>query len=446
MRLNSRHITPAASSLPPRSGFTLVELMVVMAIISVLAGIAITAMRGAFGAARQNQTQAMIRTIEGTLDERLAIYETGLTNPFYDIEKRTADYSFRAGVSSAVAQFMARKQLRQSVFPQRFQDLCGFDGLPGAPGVDDDMDGTNIDSIAVGIDLLELGLGGSASDDPPTAAAVRTAVIADVDVSDAVAMTALRTRLASHSTETESSELLYLCLTTPILGELPTLQADQINPDFLADTDGDGLQEFVDGWGQPVQFYNNISTLVRPNVWNAASTSPGVHAIDAEQVATLLALVPRLNSNMPAAGLPVGAQHPLNRDGDDRLNVLTPTVFSLPGPPAGTIATSLSEVTADYTAAPNDAITSAADLLDLGPGAGLAAVPNVPGWPGSLRTFSRPLIVSAGPDELLGMGNPTAVGPNRFGRPVPVIGTGTGQVALSGHPILDNITNLQEGP
>jgi len=56
----------------------------------------------------------------------------------------------------------------------------------------------------------------------------------------------------SHDPATESSECLYLILSEPRLG--PSM-VESIPERFIQDTDGDGLLEFVDAWGQPLRYY-----------------------------------------------------------------------------------------------------------------------------------------------------------------------------------------------
>jgi type II secretory pathway pseudopilin PulG len=61
--------------------------------------------------------------------------------------------------------------------------------------------------------------------------------------------------LANHTHKTARSEVLYAVLvySTGPLGS--TFSPDDFDDSQVKDTDGDGLMEFVDAWGEPLQFY-----------------------------------------------------------------------------------------------------------------------------------------------------------------------------------------------
>lgn len=62
-------------------------------------------------------------------------------------------------------------------------------------------------------------------------------------------------RLAAHKHETARAEMLYAVL---VEGSGPlgsVFSADDFNQQEVKDTDGDGLLEFVDAWGKPLQFF-----------------------------------------------------------------------------------------------------------------------------------------------------------------------------------------------
>lgn len=61
--------------------------------------------------------------------------------------------------------------------------------------------------------------------------------------------------LANHKHKTARSECLYAFLVGGI-GPLGSIfSADDFSPNEIRDTDNDGLPEFVDAWGEPLQFY-----------------------------------------------------------------------------------------------------------------------------------------------------------------------------------------------
>lgn len=64
--------------------------------------------------------------------------------------------------------------------------------------------------------------------------------------------------------EADSSECLYFFLTEISVGGTEIVDVSQFNESELRDTDGDGLLEFHDAWGQPIRFYRWPTRMFRP--------------------------------------------------------------------------------------------------------------------------------------------------------------------------------------
>lgn len=97
---------------------------------------------------------------------------------------------------------------------------------------------------------------------------------------------------STHLSATESSEVLYWMLTQmEVLGSLPTGEADFTDSE-LADTDGDGLKEIVDAWGQPVRFYRWPTRLIRPAAGSGIASTAPVTDIDGYRVDVAGILMP----------------------------------------------------------------------------------------------------------------------------------------------------------
>ncbi len=79
---------------------------------------------------------------------------------------------------------------------------------------------------------------------------------------------------ATHTQVTESSESLYLFLTTGPLFDTEPPSAADLRAIETADTDNDGLLEIVDAWGHPLRFYRWPTRLVRPNGYPGTSAGP----------------------------------------------------------------------------------------------------------------------------------------------------------------------------
>jgi len=183
-------------------------------------------------------------------------------------------------------------------------------------------------------------------------------------------------------------DMLYLFLTEgPTYGAAP-LNLSDIDPVFIADSDNSGYLNFVDSWGNGIRFYNAPTRLVR-------SVNPGSD-ID----------------------LTVPAQQ-------EAWTVANALVFSLEPPTSGS-----SIVATDFrhrmNIDPNDPIGDVANDPVFGP------LFNENNFYGA-NTYFTPLLVSAGPDEQLGLYEPTVGGSNRLGK-----------VETAGQAY-DNLTNRQRG-
>lgn len=193
-------------------GFTIVELLIVMTIITLLMGISIAALRGAIGAAREKQTQATILKVHGLVQQRVEAFNRALDKMNLTAAKQKMRVNFNTTYGNAtniylrdnskVLEVLARKQLFQSRFPQNFAER-------------------NL-------------LGGALP--PPT----------------------------PHQPVTQSSALLYWLLTSSEVFGIAPVDSSEFSSAEVRDTDGDGLKEFVDGWGRPLRFYRWPTMLFCP--------------------------------------------------------------------------------------------------------------------------------------------------------------------------------------
>ncbi len=366
-------------SINRRNGFTLLELMIVIGLIALLLSISVGTLRNAIGLARQRQTETTILKIHGLLQQRVEAFDRAMDklNLTQPKQKLTLDFNGKYGSSyflnyaqdSRLIETLVRKQLQQARFPQNF---------------------------------AERDLSGSASLPP----------------------------LAPHNPVTQSSALLYWILTGSEIFGVPPVDESDFSSAEVQDTDGDGLKEFVDGWGRPLRFYRWPTQLFRTG--SGASPQPG--AIGYQSLSPVDPS--RTYASVIWSGLPSAnatGYDPLSQDPDD------PTAQM-------------------YLAARADSS-----------GTVMRAFEDLFNTPSTYHAF---LIVSAGPDGVLGLGepfdyfgtnDPTQSPPPTTTWPSltiplvssPALGTSQGRLAaldpkyidsngyysVERHPINDNITN-----
>lgn len=243
---NERHGRYFAASL----AFTLVEILVVIAIIGVLVGLMGAVVRNSVRKAREAATVATIQKIDGLLEERLKGFERATKSRDFqryvefvtnDLLRQSEDINrngtLDAGedlngngtidlgvlrLSPRTIEAVSRKRFLRDYFPQRFEELADVFTPPStnAPnGIPDILD-------------------------------------RDVQITFNPVL---------HRRRTESSELLYYALTKMSVFGVPPVGESEFGTSEVADTDGDGLLEFVDAWGRPLRFYRWPTRLLKPN-------------------------------------------------------------------------------------------------------------------------------------------------------------------------------------
>lgn len=243
------------SAADPRSmrrlGFTLVEILVVVAIIGTLVAIMGSVVTNTIRKAREAATIALIQKIDGLLDERVQGFERATKSRDFqriiEARRRALEQSGVFGVSPKVIEAVARKDYFRQNFPQRLEDLPDTNGnfIPDA------------------------------FEPPPLGNPQITLVVANFRDSN------LANRLAREQNEqAESSELLYYMLTRMQVFGVPPVAESEFDTNEVRDTDGDGLLEFIDSWGHPLRFYRWPTRLLKPNGILGADNQPGAAGVD----------------------------------------------------------------------------------------------------------------------------------------------------------------------
>lgn len=331
-RLENHHSVRRA-----RRGFTIVELMMVIGILLFLIATSAVVVRNIGNKAREKATMATIVKVNGLVQDRIE--------------------AMRKALDSGKNQ----QQLR-SLVGQKYNSLVSsfgakYRGLP-RPVVD----------ILVRKDIFRQNL--------PQYIAENTSVNAS--------MGAAAGALGSDNGASISSEYLYYILTNHETYGVPPVGEDTFITTEVADSDGDGLKEFVDAWGRPLRFYRWPTRLIKPDGININRDIAGV----------FFAGLP------PASAAGFNESDPLNVDADD---------------PQGRILYE-DDRSGNLLAPLFNASTSYAT-----------------GQYATMNTYWVPLIVSAGEDGILGLYEPSDETNNGvLAQPVSV-------TAVDG--IFDNITN-----
>lgn len=414
MHPNSHHMR----STLPRAAFSLVEILIVLAIMGILAGLAFVLLGQTGQVAREAATKSGVLAISSALEDRIRGFENitqqmALADPDRPANKELREYRKRVeqfashytaatppnsppsvvidwGTPNsrvAATEFFIKKNLFLSAFPQREEDLWGFDGvqddyaaLPSSNGIQ------SVDDSPVLVRMWDFANSQWYSDSWK-ARDLAARALSPTDVID--------------DDRAESSELLYLSLFEGDVFGLPPADLDGIDQSLIGDTDNDDNLEFLDGWGRPLQFYNFPTRLFKSAGSGASAVPNPPSPTDLTQAAILVSGLP--SSNASTTQLQV-----MNRDPMDNAGVLYRTgMFSSP-------------FRLSYPTPINSPLIRTNPAFDIH----------------DLRCFHAYLIVSSGPDETLGLElpNSTASAFSHLG------------LVSNAADLADNISNRQKGP
>jgi prepilin-type N-terminal cleavage/methylation domain-containing protein len=209
----------------PRSGFSLIEVLVVMGIIAFLTAAIVVVMPRLANASKVAATKATIKKVDELLNDRINGFVRWIQTQNTQAGNNPPPYVINAGYGTtqyqqnpALYQILGAKYWFRKFFPQYFSEI--------------------------------------------TPTPVYNASV--------------------HKQVTESAACLYLILTQASVFDTDPLAAAELRGLEVADTDGDGLMEVVDAWGQPLRYYRWPTRLFRPassgNVstpnWNNLESAP----------------------------------------------------------------------------------------------------------------------------------------------------------------------------
>ncbi|MEZ6070134.1 MAG: type II secretion system protein [Pirellulales bacterium] len=218
-----------ADSLRRADGFTLIELMVSIAVIGIIAAFLAGAVFAAQEAGRKADTEALIAKLHSQMAMRWEDYATrrvGISPTF----QQNVFSSFGAGAAQqagvlAAMRVLAIQEMMRFELPDQYIDIVN----PMQP--DQPPATTALRAV------------------PSLNSAYRRRISRQVVEADGISWTDAYQKIAAAN---QSSECLYLIMTTGMIDE--TSGGEYFTDSDVGDTDDDGMLEFVDGWGRPIEW------------------------------------------------------------------------------------------------------------------------------------------------------------------------------------------------
>jgi len=244
------------------SGFTLLELLIVIGLIAALMTMSVVVMSGFLTTAEVEATSATIQKTFRLLEQRIDAFDRAFkgsrkqgaisaTKGLLLDPNQDGDYSDAIfGVSHEAIEILAKKAMFRFEFPQRFAERIVGTGDSDSNG---NLDG---DNNANGMpDVLEFAIAAPTAKQQLITEGNPTPTQAEIDAR-------VLSNWANHNPVTESAELLYFTLVYSTSYGSAAVDSDRFTNREVADTDNDGLPEFIDAWGQPLRYYRWPTRLV----------------------------------------------------------------------------------------------------------------------------------------------------------------------------------------
>jgi len=261
-----------------RHGFTLVEIMVVLMIISIMGGMVLAAIGNVTTTAKLARTKTILAAVDAVIQEQYDSYQhRPLPVEIPDLFNPSSRGPVEVGLEVlpdelARVRLMMIRDLQRMEMPDRFGDIIAGPSALSAMASPVVVDPSTNEIVSVRNDYtrrkrLSVGWYGSGrpgatarelSDNVPSKLAayrdraqVRDSVTGNI-FTLSQALSSGNAALVDRVLENQSAECLYLIVATTFLGGTPAI--DAIPATSIGDTDDDGLLEILDGWDEPLAF------------------------------------------------------------------------------------------------------------------------------------------------------------------------------------------------
>jgi prepilin-type N-terminal cleavage/methylation domain-containing protein len=241
--------TTPIRQLPQRSAFTLVELMIVIAILGVLATLSLVVLRNSTEQAKESATRSRIQKIETILQMQLENYETRQLPISNDELLLFIGLNPRVGQVETARLLDLRRRIFQDLINVEMPRWPDFKPLRGQLGF---FPSRNALVDAPGgvsfLDWLNSEFRIPYSPNP--------GVVKEITLAERLGMLTASSadlnfwRFNDNQNLNLSGEYLYLLLSRINYDGVPAIET--FNKNSFADTDSDGLMEIVDAWGDPL--------------------------------------------------------------------------------------------------------------------------------------------------------------------------------------------------
>ena len=218
-------------------GFTLVELLLVISILAILAGLALSVLRSAQEDALEARTKTQFERINRLLAGRWDDYEVRV------MAIRMRDFTVSGNPLTSLQIRNLRKrvvaELIRVEIPDNTDEIDHVDDFPSPQFISDF--GTYMRGTESLVDVMRQRL----------PSLLRRFV---VKVNQA------QTASSIDNNDHDGAECLYMILESMV--DLNGSGLDVVFQEEIGDTDGDGLKEVLDAWGNPVQFVVDVDTAI----------------------------------------------------------------------------------------------------------------------------------------------------------------------------------------